>query len=533
MKRCPQCGREYDNTMMFCLDDGAELLYGPASTDEFKTVMLPSPKGVNDETTALSGSLTSGASIRSIAVLPFAHLSNDPDDEYFCDGLTEELLNSLARIAGLKVAARTSSFSFREKAVTISEIGRALGVETVLEGSVRKSGDRLRISAKLINTADGYQLWSERYDREMLDIFDIQDDISLAVVEALKLTLLGHERSAVLQKGTAIPAAHECYLRGRALWNRRSIKDLKKAIEYFERAIGLDPKYALAYSGLADSYFSLAYIDANSPIDLEPKVRSAAKKAIELGPLLPESHCSLAAYRSFFEFNMVAGEKSIRTALSIKPNYLPGHYWLCSTLAAMGKHDESLVEGRIAMELDPLSPVVNTSMARALCCAGKFEEAIEITNYAFEVLPGFFLAHWFAGWAYEQLGVLETAIDHYRKAVKDGGLRMYAYLGKALVRAGQIDQARSLLAELERESELRFVSPLSAAVIHAELGEMPAAFRLLDEAWRVRAVHLMWARSDPIFEVFRTETRFQEFCRTIARTDEPAKWSNHTDETMP
>ncbi len=519
MKRCPECRRDYyDDTLLYCLDDGSALAEGPASSGESQTMVYQSAVRIVDGCPVPPSSSARGASASSIAVLPFAHRSSDPDDEHFCDGLTEEILNSLARIAGLKVAARTSSFSFKGKAATINEIGRALGVETVLEGSVRRSGNRLRISAQLINTTDGYHLWSERYDREMRDIFDIQDDIAMATVEALKLTLLGTERSAVLEKGTENPEAHGFYIRGRALWNRRSFSDLNKAITYFERAIELDPQYAAAFTGLADSYFSLAYIDAYSPLEIGPKLQTAVDRAIELGPSLAESHCSLAAYRTFFDFNIEAGERELRIALSINPKFALARYWLCSTLAAMGRHEEALVEGRIAMELDPLSPVVNTSMARALCCAGQFEEAIKVANYAFELRPDFFLAHWFTGWAYQEMGETDIALGHFRTAALDGVPLMSGYLGKALVRAGQPDEARSLLAVLN-ESGLNFVSPLTAAVIHAELGEMPAALDLLDEALQVRVIHLIWAKSDPFYDVFRSEGRFQEICRRIYQSN--------------
>src|SRR6185369_4663661 len=455
MKRCPECRREYDNTMMFCLDDGAELLYGPASGDPATEIFsVPSAMVAGstsgEAATALFQS-SSGSQIdiaNSIAVLPFAHLSSDPDDEYFCDGLAEELLNALSRIDGLKVAARTSSFSYKGKDVRIAEIGRTLGVEKILEGSVRKSGNRLRITAQLISTADGYHLWSDRYDREMRDIFDIQDEITLAVVEALKLKLFGDERSAVLKRHTENAEAHELYLRGRALWSRRTYADFTKATEHFERAIGLDPNYALAYAGLADCYTFFAYFEAYSPSEMAPKTKSAVEKAIKLGPDLPECHCSLAIYKTFFEFDIAAGEKELRKAIAINPNSPLAHYWLCSVLAALGQADESLIEGRAAMKLDPLSPVVNATLARALCCAGRYDEAIELSIKNFEILPDFFFSHWVLGWAHEQLGDLGTAIDHYRKAAKDSGLTLYGYLGKALIRSGRAEEARALLDEL-------------------------------------------------------------------------------------
>ena len=511
MKRCPECGREYDNTMMFCLDDGTELLYGPASADP-PTAVFPTGSSSSEGATAhFQGSSDSQTDIsNSIAVLPFTPLSSDPDDEYFCDGLAEELLNALARIDGLKVAARTSSFSYKGKDVRVGEIGRTLGVEKILDGSVRKSGNRLRITAQLINTADGYHVWSDRYDREMLDIFDIQDEITLAVVDALKLKLFGDKRSAVLRKGTENAEAHELYLRGRALWSRRKYADFTKAAEHFERAIELDPNYALAYAGLADCYTFFAYFEAYSPAEMAPKARSAVEKAIRLDPDLPECHASLAIYKTFFEFDIVAGERELRKAIAINPNSPLAHYWLCSVLAALGRVEDSIAAGRTALKLDPLSPVVNATLARALCCAGRYDEAIELSHQNFEILPDFFFSHWVLGWAHEQLGDLDRAIDHYRKSAKDSGLTLYGYLGKALVRAGRPEEARALLDELEQRSKTQYVSPVASAVILAELGEMPAALEMLNRAWQVRAIHLMWTRCDPVYEAFRAERLFKE-----------------------
>jgi len=496
--------------MSFCLDDGSELLYGPASADPATAIFptgAPSGEGATAHFQVSSASQVDISN--SIAVLPFTHLSSDPDDEYFCDGLAEELLNALARIEGLKVAARTSSFSYKGKDVRIAEIGRTLGVEKILEGSVRKSGNRLRITAQLINTADGYHVWSDRYDREMLDIFDIQDEITLAVVDALKLKLLGDQRSAVLRKGTENAEAHELYLRGRALWSRRKYADFAKATEHFERAIELDPNYALAYAGLADCYTFFAYFEAYSPAEMAPKARSAVEKAIALDPDLPECHSSLAIYKTFFEYDIAAGERELRKAIDLNPNSPLAHYWLCSVLAALGQAEDSIVEGRTALKLDPLSPVVNATLARALCCAGQYDEAIELSNRNFEILPDFFFSHWVLGWAYEQLGDMETAIDHYRKATKDSGLTLYGYLGKALIRSGHPDEARALLNELEQRSRTQYVSPVASAVILAELGKMPAALEMLDRAWQVRAIHLMWTRCDPVYEAFRSEPLFK------------------------
>jgi len=516
MKRCPLCQKTYDdNTLNFCFDDGEWL----TESDDGPATAIMSDSG--SRSSPQSGHFDSSGSVampRSIAVLPLAHLSSDPDDEYFCDGLAEELLNALSRVDGLKVAARTSSFSYKGKDAKVGEIGSALGVETVLEGSVRKSGDRLRITVQLINTSDGYHLWSERYDREMRHIFDVQDEITLAVVDALKVKLLGDDRSALLKKGTVNSEAFELYIRGRALWSRRRHEDFLKAIEYFEQAITLDPNYALAYSGLADCYTFLAYFEAYAPAEMMPKARAAIERAVELDPELSETHASLAAFHLFFELDGHAGEMELRRAVAINPNSAVAHYWLCSVLAAKGKTSESIDEGRMALQLDPLSPIANSTLARALCIAGQYEEAIELSKRNFEILPDFFFSHWVLGWAYFQTGRLDEAIHHFREStVKGGGHTLYGYLGAALVKAGLTSEARDLVNELDEQSKQIYISPIASAIIEASLGNMERGLDLLEEAWSIRSIYLMWANFDPIFDVFRQEPRFQTIAARIAK----------------
>ncbi|MEO8649259.1 MAG: hypothetical protein ABI539_08850 [Acidobacteriota bacterium] len=530
MKRCPECRRDYyDETLLYCLDDGSALLDGPAresaKCDE-STAILPElgtgaisiPPAEPNTAIYLEKGIAIVADSNSIAVLPFVNISSDVENEYFCDGLAEELLNALSKIENLKVAARTSAFLFKGKNINVSEIGEKLSVKYVLEGSVRKSGNRLRITVQLVNAADGYHLWAERYDCEMDDIFDVQDEITLAVVESLKVKLFGQKHIAILKKGTENPNAFEFYLRGRALWNRRTREDFHKAIQHFESAVELDPNYAFAYAGLTDTYASLAYFDLYAPSEMAPKAHAAVEKAIEIDPSLSECHTSLAVYKLFFEFDFSSGEREYRNAIAINPKSALPRYWLCSLLAAVGRTAESLVEGRAAMELDPLSPIANFTLARALCCAGQYEEAIELSIKNFELLPDFYLSHLALGWAYQETGKLDDAVRHFRKASMDGGLRMYGYLGKALVRAGRADESRALLNEMEEQAQHQFISPIASAVIYAELGDMVLALDLLEKAWSVRAIHLIWSLSDAIFDVFRSEPRFVEVMRRMNLT---------------
>jgi tetratricopeptide (TPR) repeat protein len=350
----------------------------------------------------------------------------------------------------------------------------------------------------------------------MKDIFAVQDEITLAVVEALKVKLLGTELSAMLRKGTDNSEAYELYLRGRALWSRRTHTDFLKAIEYFERAIELDPEYTLACVGLADCYSFLAYFEAYSPAEMAPKAKAAVEKAMTLDPSLAECHASLALYKCFFELDVKAAESELCRAIEINPNSSVARYMHCSVLVALGRSEEAIDEGKLALKMDPLSPVVNVSLGRALCVAGLYEEAIDLSNKNFEILPDFFFSHWVLGWAYRHTGRLEEAIDHFRKATTGGGFTAYGYLGEAFVKAGRTDEALALLDELkQQQSEYSFVSPVGSAVIHAALGEMAEALDLFEKAWQIRSIHLMWYQVDPIFEVFRSEPGFNSLLKRL------------------
>ena len=514
MKKCPQCGREYDSSMMFCLDDGAELLYGPAS-DEPATAILSDP-GSGSISSARTAVLPQSENANSIAVLPFANMSTDPENEFFCDGLAEELLNALTKIESLKVAARTSAFSFKGTNTKVSEIGSALGVDKILEGSVRRSGDRVRIMVQVVNAADGYHIWSERYDREMNDIFAVQDEITLAVVEALKVKLMQSERSALLKKATDDPEAYQLYLHGRAFWNRRTPVDLKRATEYFEKAIAIDPEYSLAYSGLTDSYTLLAYFEAVAPNELRERARTSAAKALELDKASAESHTSMAMYRLIFEFDLRGAEEHFLKALDLNPKLVTAQYLYGTHLATLGRFEESYRRGRIALELDPLSGPLIGNVARALYIARKFDDAIEIAEKHLELAPNFFFTHWVLGVCYRQKGELDKALVHLREAVSQSGiLALKGDLGVALAMAGRKDEVSLLLSELDAESKVRYVSPQWPAVIYAALGENETALRYLEKAWEVKAVQILWLAVDPNFDMLRSEPRFIEILRKV------------------
>lgn len=511
MKKCPLCGREYDTTMSFCLDDGSELLYGPA--DEPATAILSEGAAVRagGDVTAIFTQDIPAVEPNSIAVLPFAHLSSQPDDEFFCDGLAEELINALTKIESLKVAARTSTFSFKGTNTKVSEIAQALGVNKILEGSVRKAGDQIRITVQLVNASDGYQVWSERYDREMKDIFAVQDEITLAVVEALKVKLLGGERAAVLKKATDDPEAYQFYLRGQAFWNRRTPADLQKAIENFGKAIEIDPEYSRAYSGLADSYTLLTYFEEYAPHELKARTRECAFRAVELDDVSAEAHTSMALYRLIYEFDLPAADHHFKKALHLNPRLVTAQYLYGTHLATELHFEEAVEHGKIALELDPLNQALNGNIARVLYFLGRFDEAIELAQKNLELAPNFFFTHWALGVCYRQTGEFEKGLDHLQKAVSFSGLTaLKGDLGVAYAMAGKEPEAREILAELGSESKERYVSPQWPAVIYAALGDKVRALEYLEKAWEVRSVQLLWLRVDPNFEALRSEPKFIE-----------------------
>ena len=496
----------YDGSLLYCLDDGAALLDGPAVGDE-RTAVLPAPDVKNLFHSNERATITSPE--HSVAVLPFANMSADAENEFFCDGLAEEILNALAKIESLRVAARTSAFSFKGSNTNVYDIGLVLGVRNVLEGSVRKIGDHVRIMVQLVNAADGYQIWSERYDREMNDIFAVQDEITLAIVEALKVKLVGSERSAMLKKGTGDPEAYELYLRGRAIWNRRTPVDLDRAVESFEKAIAIDPDYALAYAGVADSYSLLAYFEARAPSDLRVHARAAALKAIELDDGSAEAHTSLAIYSLIFEFDWDVIEKHFLKAVEINPRYGQARYLFGTYLAVLKRFDEAFEQGRIALDLDPLNLPLNGNIGRTLYLSRRYQDGIDLAHKTLELSPDFFFTHWVLGVCHRELGQMDEAINHLRQSVaRSGILALKGDLGVALARAGREDEAREILAELEEQSSRRYVSPHWSSVIHAALGEKEKALECLARAWDARSVQLIWLGADPSFDSLRDEPGF-------------------------
>jgi serine/threonine-protein kinase len=418
---------------------------------------------------------------RSIAVLPFVNMSADPENEFFSDGLAEELINSLTTIRGMRVVARTSAFSFKGKEIDIRDIGRKLNVDTVLEGSVRKSGDRLRITAQLVSVTDGYHIWSERYDRDITDISAIQDEISLAIVDKLKIQLLGKEKATIVRRSTQNPEAYSLYLRGRYYWNKRTTEAFRNSIGQFREAIAMDPAFALAYAGLADSYALLgdAGHTAIPPREAFAKARAAVQKAIELDETVAEAHTSLA-HLMMHDFDWVGAEQEFKRAIALNPNYATTYHWYAFCLAQRGQSHQAITTMTRALELDPVSLAIITDFGVLYYYARQYDKAIALYSKVLEMDPGFVRAYITLGSTYAQKGEYEKAVASIQKAIHLSGDRSkIAVLGRAYAQAGKTDKALMVIHELDDLSRKRYVSPYNIAIIYASLGETEKAMDLL------------------------------------------------------
>ncbi len=445
----------------------------------------------------------------SIAVLPFVDMSPKKDQEYFCDGLAEELINALTHIKTLRVAARTSAFSFKGEKYDVREIGDKLNVDAILEGSIRKAGERLRITVQLVSAADGYHMWSEKYDRNMEDIFAIQDEISLAIVDKLKIELLGDEAALLVKRGTDDLEAYDLYIKGRFFWEQRG-KGLEKAIEYFKRALARDPNYAQAYAGLADSYNLLGFYGFMPSREAFSRARENALKAIEIDGTLAEAHSSLAWVHQFCDWDLSAAENEFKRAIELNPDYVPAHNWYSITLLLADRGDESLRENERAIELAPLAVHAIMQYGWNLSGLREFDRAIAQLKRALELDPDYALAHFLLGVCYCHQSRYDDAIAESRKAVDLSGNNpwMLSSLGWVYGLSGRAAEARNVLAELTERSKREYVRSMYFVLVSLGLKEFDQSFAWLDKAYEERDQWMINLKIDPAFDSVRADPRF-------------------------
>ncbi|HEY2782620.1 MAG TPA: helix-turn-helix domain-containing protein [Steroidobacteraceae bacterium] len=454
----------------------------------------------------------------SIAVLPFLNLSTATENDYFCEGLAEELISALTRIRGVFVVARSSAFSFRAKDADVREIGRRLNVDTILEGSVQKVGDRLRVTAQLVDAANGFQFWSEHFDRQMTDVFDIQDEITLAIVKHLKVELLAKDRVAVLAKKQANLESYNLYLKGRFYWAQRP-QGVTKAIEFFQRAIDRDPTSARAHAGLADCYATLGSWENGTlpPIDAMAMANAAATKALELDNRLAEAHTTLAYRTIHHDWDWTTAETQFQRAFGLNPNYAVCHHWYSHYLTAVGRPEESLQASKRCLELDPLDLVLNIHMAWHFHFARQYEEAVEQCWKTSELHPNSFWPSWFFGLAYEQQGQIDRAEEELHIAVKMSGDVTFASaaLGHLFGIAGKTAEARSIFEELTGRATRSYVPAYDLALVCAGLGWKDQALGYLSRARQERSGWMTYINVDPRLDPLREDPRFVELLRCM------------------
>ncbi|MBI4547737.1 MAG: protein kinase [Ignavibacteriae bacterium] len=448
---------------------------------------------------------------KSIVVLPFKDISPEKDQEYFCDGLAEELINSLTRIKGVHVVARTSAFSFKTREIDIREIGKNLNVKTVLEGSVRKAGNHLRITAQLVNVDDGYHLWSERYDRQLDDVFAIQDEISLQIVNTLKVKLESGEKEIISKRHTEDVEAYNLYVRGRYFRNKITEEGFTKGIRYFQQAIEKDPDYALAYGGMADCFGLLGWYYYLPSKEAFPKAKEAAQKALEIDENLSEAHTSLGLVKMVYDRDWNGAEKEFGRAIELNPSDANACLFYSIYLAATGRHDESIAEAKRAQIFDPVTPFTTINLAMRFYYARQYEPAIEQIQSILEMDPNFHVAHYYLSLPYAQKGMSDEALESVAMAMAALGKTSPLFLtcrGIVYSLLGKKKEADEVLDELLELSKQERVSPFFIADVYAGLDRKNQAFQWLEKAYEERDPMLLWLKVDPMLDGIRTDPRF-------------------------
>jgi serine/threonine-protein kinase len=447
---------------------------------------------------------------RSIAVLPFADLSPKKDQEYFCDGMTDAIIGKLSQLEKLKVISRTSVICCKKEGKDIKEIGEKLDVATILEGTIQKEKDRIRIRTQLINVEGGFHLWAEVYDRTLESVFDMQDEISQAIVSKMKIKLVGDEKALLVKRYTENVEVYGLYLKGRHFWNKRSEEGLKKSIEYFEQAIEADPNYALAYAGLADAYNMLGGYNLLPPKEAFSKAKSAATKALEIDDTLAEAHTSLALVKEIYDYDWSGSEQEFKRAIELNPNYAVAHHWYGCLLRDMGRFDEGLVEIQRAKELDPLSLPINTDLGLFFCQEGKYNQAIGQCQKALEIDATFHWAHANLGSAYLQKSLFKEAIAEFKeaKSLSEGSPEYVAWLSLAYAMAGNRKEALMLLEKLIKPSKEGLIPMFQVALVYASLKDNDKALEWLEKAYEERLFDLTSIKTEPKLDSLRSDSRF-------------------------
>ena len=457
------------------------------------------------------------SAIRSLAVLPLESLSNDASQDYFADGMTDELISDLGQISALRVISRTSVMGYKHARKPLPQIARELNVDAVVEGTVLRSGDQVRITAQLIEASSDRHLWSQSYEGELRDTLALQNRVAGAIADEIRINLNPQERAALKNARVVNPQAYESYLKGRYFWNKRTANGLKVALAYFNQAIDEDANYAQAYSGLADTYALLGdwQYAVMTPKEAFPKAKAAAIKALELDSALGEAHNSLAFCLDGFDWDLESAGKEFQRAIELNPGYATAHHWYAWHLSLLGRYDEAVVEMKKAQSLDPLSLIINADLAELLVLAHSYDESIRQSLKTIEMDPNFALAHNQLGQAYLQKGMREEAIAELQNALQlsGGSPTCMANLARAYAAAGKRGEAEKLLSELKKRSRPGYSHATEIAVIYGALGEKDQAMSWLEKGYEERFNPGVLLR--PGFDPLRSDPRFEELVRRI------------------
>ena len=574
MKRCPQCNRvEADDTLAFCRTDGvalinhsgslagdtetAKLVSGPISS-EIETSLLhhtsttPEINRNTGPTTALHAAQIQGTTreltkpkrrgfvfatigvalviifalgyfylsrsrttaIESIAVMPFVNESGNADVEYLSDGMTETLISSLSQLPNLNVKARSSVFRYKGKETNPQTIGKELNVQALLNGRVVQRGDQLTLSLELIDAQTENVIWSQQYNRRQSDLVSLQSEIARDVSSKLKSKLSGSDVAKVEKNYTANAEAYQLYLKGKFYWNKRTGESLKQAAEFYDQAIEKDPNYALAYSGLAETYVLFSSYDVAPATNSMPQAKAAALRALEIDDSLAEAHTALGFYLSNYEWDRNGSEKEYRRAIELKSNYATAHHWLGADLSNAKRFDDSLVELRRAEELDPLSPIIGTNLGDTLVFARRYDEAIAQYKRTLVRNPNFAYAHRALGWAYGSKGMYPEAIAETRTSIELSNTGE-GYLGLWLAKSGKRDEALKLLNQLTQESAQDYVQSYNFALIYIGLGDKEQALNYLEKHMSSRAETANSYAVAPELDDLRSEPRFKAMLKRM------------------
>lgn len=464
------------------------------------------------------------AHIDSIAVLPLKNLSDDREQDYFADGMTEALITDLGKVGALRVISRTSVMRYKDTRKPLPEIARELQVDALVEGTVARSGDRLRITANLVQASPERHLWAETYERDLRDVIALQNDVARTIAQQIQVELTPEEHAKLSTSHPVDPEAYRLYIKGRYFWVKRNRESFNRAMDYFQQAIARDPSYAAPYSGLADCYvlFGSSFdVGGLAPSDTQPRAKAAALKALELDSSLSDAHNSLAYVKLTYDWDWPGAEAEFKRSLALNPGYAHGHHWYAHLLLSSGRRDEALAESSRALELDPVSPIINLHLGWHFLNTGQYDRALEQLAKTLELDPNYPLAYWYRGLAYEQKEMYADALREMQKA-KDllpGNLGVQADIGHVYAVSGDKTAANRVLTELKQASGSRYVNQYEIAIIYAGLGQKDQAFACLSAAFRERSDMLVYLNVDPRLNVLRSDARFTDLVRLVGVPD--------------